>query len=384
MALTTITSNNKAIKFRRDITREFVRENLFSPYMGEDMTSIIRRLMDQKNAGEQVNIPIVTKLLGTAKSTGTLTGNEEAINNYGCRLYVDWARNAIKSNRAEQQKDSADIFGEAKPLLADWGKELQRDEIVAAFMALPTESAPAGLGSGDGQRINGILYEDATAAQRNTWNADNSDRVLFGNLLSNYSATHATALANVDTTNDTFVAASIRLLKGVCKKASPKIRPYKLTDGREYYVCFAGSNNFGQMQASLETINKDARPREGGGMDKNPIFQDGDLLYDGMIIREIPEIEDFVTNSWTSLLTAGATSSRVAPVFVCGQSALAMPWAQMPQPTTLDDTDYQFNEGVGVQMCYGVGKVFTKPLAGSTKLVQFGMATGFFSSANPS
>src|SRR6185295_18820930 len=112
MALTSPQTNNKLVKYTKEITREYVRENLFSPYMGEDATSIIRRLYDPKKGGEQINIPLVTRLTGTAKSTGTLTDQEEAIDNYGMRMYVDWARHAVATNDAEEQKDSADIFGE--------------------------------------------------------------------------------------------------------------------------------------------------------------------------------------------------------------------------------------------------------------------------------
>jgi hypothetical protein len=201
MAVTTIQSNNKLLKFTQEINREFVRENLFSPYMGDDLTAIIRRRMELKNGGEQMNIPLVSRLSGAGVSTGTLVGNEEKIDNYGMRVWLEWARHAVVTNKAESQKDSADIFGEAKPLLADWGKELQRDELIAALMALPSESQPAA-----GVRVNGILYDEATAAQRNTWNADNSDRVLYGALVSNYNATHATALANCDTSNDKLTA----------------------------------------------------------------------------------------------------------------------------------------------------------------------------------
>jgi len=213
MAVTTVQSSNKLIKYTQDINREFVRESLFSPYMGEDVTSIIRRRFDLKNGGEQMNIPLVTRLAGTGTGSGTLAGNEEKIDNYGMRVWLDWARHAVVTNKAEQQKDSAEIFGAAKPLLSDWIKELQRDETIAALMALPSESAPNNLGTASGQRVNGILYDEATAAQRNTWNADNSDRVLYGNATSNFNATHATALANCDTTNDKLTAANLALLK---------------------------------------------------------------------------------------------------------------------------------------------------------------------------
>jgi hypothetical protein len=42
MASTTVQQNNKLIVFRRQICREYIRENLFSPYMGSAVTSIIR------------------------------------------------------------------------------------------------------------------------------------------------------------------------------------------------------------------------------------------------------------------------------------------------------------------------------------------------------
>jgi len=376
MAVTTVQTNNKLVKYTQEINREYVRGNLFSPYMGTALNSIIRIKNELKAGGEEMNLPIVTRLTGAGVSTGTLVGNEEQIENYGMRVRLDWARHAVTTTKAESQKDSADIFGEAKPLLSDWGKELQRDELIAALMALPSETLPS-----TGVRVNGIQYDLATAAQRNTWNAANSDRVLYGNSTANYNATHATALANVDTTNDKATASNLALLKRVAMNASPKIRPFKTDSGYEYYVAFAGSNTFRDLKASLETINKDARPREQNGVDKNPLFQDGDQIYDGVIIRQVPEISSFVTNVWTTLKTAGASSARVEPVFLCGQQAAAMCWGQMAKPTFRKEDDYGFITGTGIEMAYGVSKIFKKHPASGSNLVQFGMATGFFASA---
>lgn len=375
MAVTTVQTNNKLVKYTQEIAREWCRENLFSPYMGEDANAIIRRRFDLKNGGEQMNIPLVRRLAGAGVSTGTLVGNEEVIDNYGMRVWLEWARHAIVTNKAESQKDSADIFGEAKPLLSDWMKEMQRDELIAALMALPSESQQSA-----GVRVNGVMYDEATAAQRNTWNANNSDRVLYGAATSNYNATHATALGNVDTTNDKFTAANLALLKRVAMAANPKIRPYKTKDGYEYYVAFAGANTFRDLKLDLATVNKDARAREGDGMNKNPLFQDGDQIYDGVIVRQVPEISSFVTNVWTTLLTAGNSSARVEPVFLCGQQAAAFAIGQMPKPTFRKEDDYGFVTGTGIEAAYGVSKIFSKPAAG-TKLVQWGVATGFFASA---
>ena len=379
MAVTTIQANNKLIKFTQEINREFVRENLFSPYMGEDVTAIIRRRMELKNGGEQLNIPLVTRLTSAGVSTSTLVGNEEEIDDYGMRIWLEWARNAVVTKKSEQQKDSADIFGEAKPLLSDWIKELQRDEIIAALMALPSESQPS-----SGVRVNGIQYDLATAAQRNTWNAANSDRVVYGASTANYNATHSTALATLDATADKLTAANLALLKRVAMNANPRIRPYKTRDGYEYYVAFAGSNSFRDLKSSLETVNKDARPREtmgANGAPNNPLFQDGDQIYDGVIVRQVPEISRFVTSVWTTLTTAGSSSARVEPVFLCGQQAAAIAIGQMAKPTFRSEDDYQFVKGVGIEMAYGVGKMFKKHPKSGSNLVQWGVATGFYASA---
>lgn len=375
---TTIQTNNKKIVFKPDVIREFVRGDMFGSYVSSSPNAIIRTLSELKKGGEQINIPLVKRLTGTAKSTGTLAGSEESISNYGCRMWIDYARHAVAITDAEDNKDAGMIFDEARSLLTDHSKELQRDETIQAFMSLPSESAPSGLGSSDGQRVNGILYEDATATQLNTWAVDNQDRILYGNAVGNYSGVHVTDLAKVDITNDKFVASSVSLLKRRANLARPNIKPFMTKDGYSHYVCFAGSINFRDLKADLKTTYADALPRS----KDNIIFQDGDLFWDGVIIREVPEIDTFVDNIWDSgiignLKTGGLSSTRVAPVFFCGQSALAKPWAKMPVPTRLDSTDYQFKKGVGYMMAYGIGKVFQKDA--SDNLVQWGMINGYFS-----
>jgi hypothetical protein len=381
MAVSTIQTNNKLIRFTEQINREWVRENMFSPYMGEDLTSVIRRRMELKSGGEQMNIPLVTRLTGQGVSTGTLVGFEDEIDDYGMRVFIEWCRNAVVTKKSEQQKDSADTFGEAKPLLSDWMNEVTRDEIIAAYMALPTETQPAA-----GVRVNGIQYDLASVAQRNTWQTDNNDRILYGALTSNLVAgNHVNSLLNVDTTADKFTASNLSLLKRLAMNASPRIRPLKTRDGYEYFITFAGLNTFRDLKIDLQTVNKDARPREGrqiNGAPDNPIFQDGDQIYDGCIVRLVPEISKFVTNVWTNLLTAGASSARVEPVFLCGQQSMAIAYGQMAKPTFRSEDDYGFIKGVGIEAAFGVAKMFKKHPKAGTALKQWGVATGFFASAS--
>ena len=106
-------------------------------------------------------------------------------------------------------------------------------------------------------------------------------------------------------------------------------------------------------------------------MDDNPLFQDGDLLYRGIIIREIPEISDFYTLSNGTI--------PVQPIFLCGQNAVALGWGQMPKPTERREDDYGFLIGRGVEAVWGIGKVFKKrdPESSTTALIQWGIVTIF-------
>jgi hypothetical protein len=92
-----------------------------------------------------------------------------------------------------------------------------------------------------------------------------------------------------------------------------------------------------------------------------------------MIIREIPELTVRLPVFYS---TAGAGGIQVAPMFLCGQSAIAWCWGRMPMPTFLKEDDYQFYRGVGVQMAYGLKKIAKVTPAGNYK--EWGVYTGIF------
>ena len=95
MAITDIQTNNKLIKFTQQINREWVRENMFSPYMGEDRQLHHPPRMELKAGGEVMNIPLVRRLQGAGVSTGPLVGNEEKIDDYG--IGSGWNGSAMPS-----------------------------------------------------------------------------------------------------------------------------------------------------------------------------------------------------------------------------------------------------------------------------------------------
>ena len=377
MAATAPQANNVLLKFRRQTIDEYIRNNWFSPYMGKGLTSIIRTdFQELKSGGDQLNIPLIARAKAQAISTGTLVGNEEKVDDYGCRFWGDWARNAFKIGDRDEHRSSIDLVAKFKPLLDNWGKELQRDEMCQALYALPSESAPAGLGSQYGQRVNGLLFDAATATQRNTWTTDNADRIIFGDALANLVAGNFASSMNNITTAMRVSYATLLKLKRAAQKSNPRIYPFKVNNaaGREWFVVFMGQEAFRDAanDATIIAANTNARAREGKGIDDNPLFQGGDLLIDGMILRQVPELSTLLP---TFYITAGAGGIRTAPIFLCGQSAAALVYLEMPKHTFLNENDYGFYRGTGIQMAYGIGKIFKKNPAGNIK--EWGIATNF-------
>ncbi len=141
----------------------------------------------------------------------------------------------------------------------------------------------------------------------------------------------------------------------------PSIRPIRTgTQGREFFVCFAGPETFADLKLDMRTINLDGRPRD---PESNPIFQDGDLIVDGVVVREIPEIGN------VGLI--GNSSARVYPVYFTGAQALGIAWGQTTRATQRKEDDFGFVKGVGVESLWSAEKLRYNG-------IDHGMITGFF------
>jgi hypothetical protein len=351
--------------------QEYVRESMFMPYMSNADKNkggiILTKFEELQEGGKTINVPFIGRLKGTGVTgSQTLDGNEEALTNYNMPISVDWRRNGVRVPKSESYKTEIDLLDASKDALRTWEAEKFRDDIISAFASFVSDTAGAT-----------VTAAASTSTDRNAWAAANSDRILAGVAVSNYSATWATMLGNLDTTNDKCTAASMSLAKRIAKNADPHIRPFKTKDGYEYYVAFHGSRTFRDLKADSTIIaaNRDARARENGGMNSNPLFQDGDLLYDGIIHREVPEIDAFCLNSAGGIFTAtGASSADVRPVFLAGGGAVAVAWGQMPTPRTDFVKDYGFRPGVAIEELLGVKKI-------NFNGVQNGLVTCLFAAA---
>jgi hypothetical protein len=361
--------------------------------MGDTSTSVIVRLADLEANGKEINVPLVTQLTGMGVGVGTLRGNEEMMDSYGMPIWADWARNAVANNRAVNKESSFDVRSTARNLLRGWSRRIVRDDLVDSLMSLPTGSIQLGRFQPPGNRVNGIKWVNASSGNKDSWNQANSDRIIYGTRA--WQSSVATSLGTLVLGTDMMTAALGSQMKRLAKQTGydattpgnyngrPKITPWEIEElDEEMYVCFVGDNAFASLQqdANMFQANRDARAREANATGTNPIFTGGALLYDGILYKNIPEI-----TSRLLLLGVGSTgATNVEPVFLCGQGALAYAMGQLPRPTTLEDGDYEFVYGIGIEAQYGVAKIAKAPQFGSSapnsdlgNLVDWGIVTGF-------
>jgi hypothetical protein len=212
----------------------------------------------------------------------------------------------------------------------------------------------------------GVPYASGNATQRNAWNANNVDRVLYGTSVANYNATASTALNAVTGTmrmSKEIVSLAKRIAQGAVTVNGDGIRPYKYGEDEETYVMFVGKLAYRDLKEDLADVHENARERS----KENPLFTGTTSLYwDGVVIREIPEIAGFNN-------TAG-TVVRVEPWYLCGSQAVAVAWAQTTKTTLRKEDDYGYQNGVGFMEIRGIEKVVWDQ-DGTPK--DWGMVTGF-------
>lgn len=362
MAEFQLASDLEVQKWISQYMAEYVREARFGAYTGRSNNSIIVAKYElQREAGKTINIPLITRLKGEGVTgSQTLDGSEEELGNYNCPISVEWRRNGVRVPKSETYKSEIDVMNAARDMLRQWSAEKLRDDVIEAMGSVISSGSTT------------VNYADASEANKDAWLAANADRILFGAAKSNNSGNdHSASLGNVDTSADKCSASIMSLAKRMAKTADPHIRPYRTETGREFFLAFHGSRTFRDLKADsvITQANREARPRN---VDENPLFQDGDLIYDGVMHVEVPEIDDWASDA--GLDGAGNSSADVRPVFVCGQQAAGIAWGQEPTPRTDRLKDYQFRPGVAIEELLGVKKL-------AFNGVQHGMVTAYCAAA---
>jgi N4-gp56 family major capsid protein len=352
------------IQWQSDFWVEYLRENQFTPYFGTTMDAMIQLQTDlTRKPGDTVVFPTVRNLVGAGVTGNTvLEGNEEILNARSLNVTVGVLRHAVAVSEWDEQKSVIDLLQAGRQVLKNWAANKLRADIITSLGAITAD--------GNVQ----LTYAAASAAQRNTWLVNNSDRVLFGASKSNNTGVYATSLTNIDNTADKLTAAQITLAKRIARTATPKIRPIRINNDEEWFVMFCPSMVFRDLMLDPVIINALQYAWNRGS--DNPLFTAGDLIYDGVIIREIPELPVLADVGAGGTVDAGAS-------YMCGAQAIGIAWAQRTKVIT-NTRDYGFFNGVGVEEIRGVQKLRfgTDPTVDTTKPVDNGIMT-VWSAAEP-
>jgi len=314
---------------------EFFQNNPFSAYAGTGSSNPIVMKEDfASKQGNGITFEFITNLdRGSIKGRQPLRGHEDKLGEFGDKAYWDMRKKGISIHELDADLAAIDLRKASKASLKTWADEDVKYEVIERLQDV-------------GQNLD-VTYNDATAAEKNTWHTNNKDRVLYGNALSNYvTNNHATSLANIASPGGKATKETISLMKRIALSARPRITPTSLTktENRRFFVAFVGSLTMRDIVISMSDAERTVsvqRRNEG-------LFLGGDREWDGVVIHEVDDMP--------ILPAVGAAGINVQPIFLLGQEALG--WALKSRYASREQKDdYQQVEGLGMIGKWGMKKL---------------------------
>ncbi len=311
-----------AEQWSSEVFGEYLGQNPFFNFMGTNSTSIVQVKEElTKTPGDAITVQLRAKLSGTGVTgSSTLKGNEEDLVFYDQRLGVDTLRHAVKlTGEMSQQRVAFDLRNQAREALVDWATDKLRKDIIVALT-------------------------DTSKGRDRT-------RYLYGATDSNWHATHATALANVDNTSDKLTTAAIsRAKRKALLEGGRKVRPFVLKQGNkveEVYVLFAHPYAIRDLLADADF--KEVNIQLPGSIGDSVLVhgQKYKGMWDGVMIYE---------TEMPLLATAGTGGIQVAHNVLCGAQACAVAWGKRTNYKE-DIDDYGHQNGFAIDEIRGVSKL---------------------------
>ena len=346
---------------------EYLTENRYAGEMGTNENNVIQVKEDlTKKKGDRVNFALVNKLTQDAVTgRGTMEGNEEEMGTRSFELAVDKRRNAVRVAEIDEQFSAISLREAAKFVLKDWAMKDTERLISKALGMMGSVPMTAAAITADGGTVT------------DAWLVDNSDRVWFGNNAYSANTDLSSGLATLTsgTAAERLTIDAIDQMKFMAmNRANPKIRPIRSeANGKYYFLMYAHPLAFRDLKA--DTALRQAQREVSLEMENNRLFKGGDLLWNGVIIKEAHDLYDYST------LTGLGDSSTVVPAFLCGAQSIGVAYARRWRSKT-EEFDYGDKHGVETSAIYGVGKmVFGSGSGDRDDLKDHGVVTGFFASS---
>jgi len=340
------------------LLHEYLNLNVFRPFMrfgmltdnamtgDNDPQSGVIAVVDYLGAkqGTKINIPLRRALRNAGVTDDqVLEGQEEEMVFDNESLSISLIRHAtiIRNRVMSEQRAAFDIFNEARPSLQDWLEEKMRSDIITAMTDVTRGRVQA--------------------------------RYLYGASESNWNATHATALGNVDSTNDKLTVKAIKKMKDKAKAGDTangvgKVRParFEMSSGatKKQYVLFVGTRLRRHLEEDAQFQNMQFRNQTNGEA-YAPRFVDTSSfvgMVDGVFVYEI---EEFPVYSGV-----GASTIDVGHAILSGAQSVVVCYGQRPA-FAQKEFDYGAQIGVAVSELRGVSKLVYNS-------ADYGLVNGFF------
>ena len=311
-----------AEQWSSEVFSEYLAQNPFFNFMGTSSHNIIQVKEELTKApGDAITVQLRAKLAGSGVTGATtLKGSEEDLVFYDQRLLVDTTRHGVVLRGEMSEKRVAfDLRNQAREALVDWASDKLRKDLVTALT-------------------------DTSKGRDRT-------RYLYGSTDANWNATHATALATVDNTNDKLTTAAIsRAKRKALLEGARKVRPFVIKDGNkveEVYVLFAHPYAVRDLltDADFKALNTYIPSKLGDSVLVHGQRYKG--MWDGVMIYE---------TEMPILAAAGTAGINVVHNVLCGAQALAVAWGKRTNYKE-DVDDYGHQNGFAIDEIRGVSKL---------------------------
>jgi N4-gp56 family major capsid protein len=311
-----------AEQWSNEVFGEYLGQNPFFNFMGTSSHNLIQVKEELTKApGDAITVQLRAKLSGAGVTGSTaLKGAEEDLVFYDQRLVVNTLRHGVMLRGEMSQKRVAfDLRNQAREALVDWASDRMRKDLISALTDTSIGRVRA--------------------------------RYLYGSTDSNWNSTHATALANVDATNDKLTTASISKAKRkALLEGDRKVRPFIIKNGNkveEVYVLFAHPYALRDLlaDADFKALNTYIPSSMGDSVLVHGQKYKG--MWDGVMIYEC---------DMPIISAAGTAGINVAHNVLCGAQAAAIAWGKRTNYKE-DADDYGHQNGFAIDEIRGMSKL---------------------------
>lgn len=311
-----------------ECNKRYLRQLFWYRFMSPSMNSPIQTKSDlTKKKGDAVTFNIASEIQG-----GVHTGSAKVAGNEGVMYFAPFQVSVDNDNVSVRidnipmtvQRAAFDVLREARDGLTRKRAQRTDDRITTALSVTSTG------------RVQG--------------------RYLYGNDEANYNSTHATALANVDNTDDKLTTDVISKSKRKAKipvNATGKIRPMMVKDrdeedGSEECFLYAAHTYAVRDMTQLDAVWRQPMLLIPPMLNKNNVLFTGSSFkgaWDGVLVHEYEGIE--------LLPSAGAGSIQLAHNLLLGAQAACLAWAQFSKfkeqmQNYEEDAGYKLHEINGI------------------------------------